>query len=285
MTRTRTRNRLARVRNNNRLLLRFEKLLDREVRAALKRAGKRLRSVWHHGANEVALEQLNHLQRELRALFIMRLKTIAVTFGRAVLDDMRDMKMIDHRGRPLTLKAKYRYTRKRKVDWHKKGADEIFEEEVLKWIEENATYKSKIIADNFRDEVKDTLAQAFEEGWSEDETASALEDILGEDASLADAVRIARTEAHTAAGVGSDIAARSTELDLMKEWAATEDARTRITHSEADGQKVPMDDPFIVGGYELMFPGDPDGPPEEVINCRCVCLYDPQLEGEDLSDE
>jgi hypothetical protein len=30
-----------------------------------------------------------------------------------------------------------------------------------------------------------------------------------------------------------------------------------------------MDQPFIVGGEALQFPGDPAGSPEMVINCRC----------------
>jgi hypothetical protein len=30
-----------------------------------------------------------------------------------------------------------------------------------------------------------------------------------------------------------------------------------------------MDEPFTVGGASLMYPGDPAGPAEEVINCRC----------------
>ena len=44
----------------------------------------------------------------------------------------------------------------------------------------------------------------------------------------------------------------------------------RETHAAAEKQTVGIDEPFIVGGAELMFPGDPAGPPEEVINCHCV---------------
>jgi hypothetical protein len=37
-----------------------------------------------------------------------------------------------------------------------------------------------------------------------------------------------------------------------------------------------MDEPFIVGESELMYPSDPEGPAEEVINCRCAVLYNPE---------
>ena len=33
-----------------------------------------------------------------------------------------------------------------------------------------------------------------------------------------------------------------------------------------------MDEAFDVGGAQLQFPGDPDGPAEEVCNCRCTLL-------------
>jgi hypothetical protein len=32
---------------------------------------------------------------------------------------------------------------------------------------------------------------------------------------------------------------------------------------------VPADKPYTVGGNALMYPGDPAGPPQETINCRC----------------
>jgi hypothetical protein len=34
-----------------------------------------------------------------------------------------------------------------------------------------------------------------------------------------------------------------------------------------------MDEKFKVGDAELMFPGDPEGPADEVINCRCAVGY------------
>lgn len=59
------------------------------------------------------------------------------------------------------------------------------------------------------------------------------------------------------------------EEGMEKVWIATEDARTRPEHAAADGQRVPLDQPFTVGGAPLQFPGDPLGPASLVINCRC----------------
>lgn len=67
-------------------------------------------------------------------------------------------------------------------------------------------------------------------------------------------------------------------------WLATDDLRTRPSHREADGQRVPLGTPFTVGGHSLAFPGDPTGPPSEVIQCRCTHLLVRPGETVDLSN-
>lgn len=84
---------------------------------------------------------------------------------------------------------------------------------------------------------------------------------------------IARTEIHSAANVSSHKLAMSTGVKLNREWISTNDDRVRHDHSSADGQTVGMDGEFEVGGESLLFPGDPNGSPENVINCRCVVGY------------
>lgn len=84
---------------------------------------------------------------------------------------------------------------------------------------------------------------------------------------------IARTEATRARNAGTVAAgteqARVTGRILTKTWRAHHDEKTRIPHAQADGQTQPFWAPFMVGGEPLMFPGDPNGTPENVINCRC----------------
>lgn len=57
--------------------------------------------------------------------------------------------------------------------------------------------------------------------------------------------------------------------ELDKTWISTLDRRTRRTHWAADGQRVPIDSPFTVGGAALDYPGDPKGPARETKRCRC----------------
>jgi len=91
------------------------------------------------------------------------------------------------------------------------------------------------------------------------------------------AMTVARTETIGAVNAG---VFRSAQLDAerrgdvapFKQWISTEDKRTRPTHTTADRQRTLLSEPFTVGGAKLMFPGDPRGPANEVINCRCTLL-------------
>lgn len=84
---------------------------------------------------------------------------------------------------------------------------------------------------------------------------------------------IAVTETTRAYGAGTVAAgleqSRVTGRRLLKKWRTEHDERVRKSHRDADGQTVDLSSPFQVGGFYLMFPGDPLGPADEVINCRC----------------
>lgn len=84
---------------------------------------------------------------------------------------------------------------------------------------------------------------------------------------------IARTETHSIANWSSDEVAKATGDNIEKQWAATIDDRTRDDHADVDGEVVKMGGMFEVGGEELEYPGDPNGSPENVIQCRCQALY------------
>lgn len=60
-----------------------------------------------------------------------------------------------------------------------------------------------------------------------------------------------------------------------KEWATILDQVTRLSHVIADGQKVPMTEPFVVQGELLRRPADTSlgASASNTINCRCSALY------------
>ena len=58
--------------------------------------------------------------------------------------------------------------------------------------------------------------------------------------------------------------------DLEKQWRHVGHPKVpRPSHLAADGQHVPVADPFNIGGVEMMYPRDPAAPIEETINCGC----------------
>lgn len=61
----------------------------------------------------------------------------------------------------------------------------------------------------------------------------------------------------------------------LKTWATMGDERVRPTHMEVGMETLPIDEPFMVGGYPMMFPMDASmgAPPEEIANCRCWLEY------------
>ena len=81
---------------------------------------------------------------------------------------------------------------------------------------------------------------------------------------------IARTETHSAYNHAGQIAGEESGYDLEKEWLSAEGERTRPEHAAADGQTVGMREKFIVGGEELMYPGDQTASAENICNCRCA---------------
>lgn len=86
------------------------------------------------------------------------------------------------------------------------------------------------------------------------------------------AVRIARTEGHriqTTATMDAMKGAKDRGADVVKQWDATLDARTRDSHAKLDGEIRELDKRFSNG---LMYPGDPNGSAAEVVNCRCALL-------------
>ena len=69
-------------------------------------------------------------------------------------------------------------------------------------------------------------------------------------------------------------------VNVKKEWIATLDHHTRASHGRLDGEIVDIDKKFSNG---LMYPGDPNGLPAEVYNCRCTIGYNfPEYPDEDV---
>jgi hypothetical protein len=92
------------------------------------------------------------------------------------------------------------------------------------------------------------------------------------------AKRIVRTEATNAANYATEQAALNLfpGQNMTKTWKSGFDDRVRDAHRAANGQVVPFNGKFSVGGESLQRPGDPNGSASNVINCRCSMIVLPQ---------
>lgn len=94
------------------------------------------------------------------------------------------------------------------------------------------------------------------------------------------AVRYARTMTTSAQNAGRYEAyrrAKDVGVDLVIEWQATLDDRTRHDHRMMHGQRTEVDKPFHTpDGFTIYYPadctGESDAPQKEIWNCRCTLL-------------
>lgn len=82
--------------------------------------------------------------------------------------------------------------------------------------------------------------------------------------------RTAMTSAQNAGRVERMKEAEEMGIKVQKQWMSTLDSRTRDSHRDMDGEIADTDEEFSNG---LKYPGDPNGNPREVYNCRCTLVY------------
>ncbi len=93
-------------------------------------------------------------------------------------------------------------------------------------------------------------------------------------APLSRAKLIARTESHRIqqeAAYEASEEAKAHNADVVNQWCAVLDGKTRDTHRRLDGQIREVGDYFEMDGKKAKYPGG-FGDPAEDCNCRCVLL-------------
>lgn len=141
-----------------------------------------------------------------------------------------------------------------------------------------------------KEKVTSAVLQGILQGESIPKIAQRMRDVAYMDykSSLRDA-RTSITCAQNAGRIEAYHRAEDLGINMKKQWLATIDDRTRHEHRELDGQRRPVDEPFEVEGYEIMYPADPDAEPEMVYNCRCTMVtvfdgFDKQITDFDIDD-
>ncbi len=122
-----------------------------------------------------------------------------------------------------------------------------------------------------RRQIEKQIEKGISAGKSVDDIAEGIEKVFS-DAVKVRARMIANNTVVFGVNEGQMIGA-SKEGYRYKVWLSMEDAKVRPTHVRTDGQARPISEPFLVGGYRMMHPGDPAGSIKETANCRCTMLF------------
>lgn len=143
------------------------------------------------------------------------------------------------------------------------------------WLRRNAGKRVKGISETTRKALAREVAAGVEAGESAAEIARRIDELYLDEIIPDRSMVIARTEVGAAVNWQQHWQAERAGVEMEKEWLALRDDRTRDDHAAADGQRVPMDEPFEVGGDRMMHPMDASlgADPEQIINCRCSVAY------------
>ena len=129
--------------------------------------------------------------------------------------------------------------------------------------------------------IIDELGAATARGENVEDQAARVRhllDVTGTENWPARARTVSVTEVTRAYSMGGLAAAlriqqRESGPRMLKRWDSKEDSAVRPAHRLADGQVQFVSQPFVVAGESLRVPGDPEGSPWNVINCRCRSIY------------
>jgi SPP1 gp7 family putative phage head morphogenesis protein len=126
----------------------------------------------------------------------------------------------------------------------------------------------KGIIQTIKDQIHAELIEAYQKGETIDEIAARIRSVFN--ISNSRAKTIARTEIIGAANAGRGLAISRSGFK-EKEWFTAMDEKVRSQHQLQHGKTVKVGHPWVMSdGSSLRFPGDPNGPAHQVINCRCI---------------
>ena len=154
---------------------------------------------------------------------------------------------------------------------------EVVSKRTVAWVESWSEQLGEIMQLNSHKEIETILTKGLKDGTG---IASFTREIL--DSGIRDeyykARRVALTEVLGAHSVAQQEAFMQSPAVVDKAWKHTGAYRNepRQNHVDMDGQRVPKDAPFSLTGiksgtYEPMYLRDIILPPEERINCHCIC--------------
>src|SRR5260221_71465 len=243
----------------------WEKVIKGRLESYFKDEQKTIAAAVSRGSEADAVANVQHafsvLQQQgtLKQLIVSLYQDVGEDSGEAVLKDLKyGDKPHEQKDGPFNLDLN------------------LHAPDVLIYLLKIAGTKVTEIDDTTLAELQSALEDGVQAGESTAQLAQRVDDLYLADIIPNRSQTIAATEVAAAFNYGSHEAAKASDLALNKVWLATSDGHTRPDHREADGQTVGMDEPFIVGGEQWMYPGDSSlgAGADQIVNCRCTQYYE-----------
>lgn len=135
------------------------------------------------------------------------------------------------------------------------------------------------INDTTEEDLRKIFDAAFEEGLTTVQMADKIAEYYAANGVGEESIRsqtAAMTQTTGLVNDGKMIAANDVG-GLLKGWLHGGSKDARPAHLAAQAQyldnPIPLDEPFVVNGFECNAPGDESLPPEEVCNCSCMVTF------------
>lgn len=166
-------------------------------------------------------------------------------------------------------------------DIHGQGIPFIFpidQEQIIRVLKNNSKLSKNLWGSLYdrnsalQNKMRAELSRGISQGFSYNQMAKSVANQLG--LNYNNVARIVRTESHRIANEATMDAlykAKDSGAEIVKQWDATLDSRTRPEHQILDGQIQELEEAFEVNGNTTQYPGG-FGIPGLDINCRCAVL-------------
>lgn len=241
----------------------------------------RMKSAWRQWVAEEKADALKRLDAEAKRVgakgWSARVKADGVTVGAILPAEKDSTRRLKNKARPVmgsTVEQTYDLTLD---DLGGVPVFEIDDERIMKALD----VREKKLLQSAPTTLRKNLRRSLEEGLAAGETIQQLRVRIGEvfniAGSSAKTLQVARTET---AGLMNAVRDAMFEAQGFKkaEWVTAGDENVRDSHIEygrAGAQDRGFDYLTLLEDDKpgsLKFPGDPEAPPDETINCRCVMI-------------
>jgi HK97 family phage portal protein len=150
------------------------------------------------------------------------------------------------------------------------GMFDLQDPNVTAYVREHTERYAKKVNTTTWKNMRGALAEMAKEGASTNEMANRVDTYFKK--RRGEKFRIARTEASSALNGGLNRGYKQSQVVETKIWLNAGDDHVRDSHWLTEDE-VGVDQVFrLDNGVTLEFPGDPGGPVEEIVECRCTTM-------------